>query len=178
MQRETGHNYVKAYWIPYKLYACGDCLYLGRTHQQLHSRIKGHMNDALKGSHRLICQQIQTWFGKIRKRLGRKSITVIIGNITRSIMCSWNIRDKRCRPLLNVTTPKKEQKGKSYKECKKKYDKTPILKNTKKYVKNKPKQTKSSLTKQVLVKHSKTNKNVWSWLKEYLTNTQIGIKNI
>ena len=156
-------NYIES---PYKLYAYGDCLYLGRTYQEFRSRIKGHMNDALKGSDRLICQQVRHDLEKYGKDWVERQFTVIAKETSHDQLCALETSEiRRCRPLLNMTTPKKgAKKAKVTKSVRKNMIKnTPILKKyEKKYIKNKPKQTKSLIDKASL---SQTFKNKQERLK-------------
>ena len=122
------------------------------------------MNDAVKGSHRLICQQVRHDLEKYGKDWVESQFTVIAKETSHDQLCALETSEiRRCRPLLNMTTPKKgAKKAKVTKSVRKNMIKNPPI--LKKYEKNILKTNRNkpspSLTKQVLVKHSKTNKNV------------------
>jgi len=130
--------------------------YIGRTYQSLDARITGHINDALKGSERYICRQIAHDLKVNGEKYVRRSFKVI-NNMSKSHdeLCSLETSYiKAYKPSLNMTKPK----TRVTKVVRRPMIKQPpiLKKHEKKYIQNKPKQTKSLIDK---ISHGKSFKN-------------------
>ena len=124
-------------------------IYIGRTFQQFDKRVNGHINDALKNSPRKICQQIMY-------DIQTKGIDYVKKNF-KIIDTSSRSHDELCeletsyirmyRPCLNMTKP--NMKKRVTKVTKISVIKQPpiLKKHEKRYIINKPDQTKHLIDK-------------------------------
>ena len=135
-------------------------IYIGRTYQSLDTRITGHINDALKGSERYICRQIAHDLKTKGEKYVRRSFKVI-NNVSKSHddLCTLETSYIRAyKPRLNMTKPK-TQVTKITKVVRKPMIKQPptiLKKHEKKYIQNKPRQTKYLINR---ASHGHTFKN-------------------